>query len=149
MERESFDESSGSGVDHDSQRIVNEREGTIVRSMRNVREPTLENHCRFPFLLLLYCFVALTFPRLSTSTRVHRPRRVRFTISRDRGVATFSTDNLSNANLHLFLFKCHVRCQFVLLLFFFFFFFDCQFNRGHRWGRNLDFSWSSAFDLRN
>lgn len=31
MERESFDESSGSGVDHDSQRIVNEREGTIVR----------------------------------------------------------------------------------------------------------------------
>lgn len=53
---------------------------------RNVREPTLENHCRFPFLLLLlYYFVALTFPRLSTSMRVHRPRRVRFTISRDRG----------------------------------------------------------------
>lgn len=41
-------------------------------------------------------------------------------------VATFSMDNLSNANLP-FLFKCHVRCQFVLLLFFFFF--DCQFNR--------------------
>lgn len=82
---------------------MNEK-GLSFVSMRNVRwrEPTLENHCRFPFLLLLYCFVALTFPRLSTSTRVHRPRRVRFTISRDRGVATFSTDNLSNANLHLF-----------------------------------------------
>lgn len=50
------------------------------------RTTTLENHCRFPFLLLLlYYFVALTFPRLSTSMRVHRPRRVRFTISRDRG----------------------------------------------------------------
>lgn len=45
-------------------------------------EPTLENRCCFPPHPRL---VALTFPRLSTSTGVQRPRRVRSTISQDRG----------------------------------------------------------------